>query len=477
VCYPTGKYQKIHKMQLSSIKKVYFLGIGGIGMSALARYFMQRGCVVAGYDRTETELTKTLAGEGMLVHYSDDLATLKKVMAAPDLIIYTPAVSKNEPNHTEYNYLKNSGLPMKKRAEVLGIISRGMKCMAVAGTHGKTSTSTILTHILRVGGVDCTAFLGGISNDLGSNFVVGKSDWVVVEADEYDRSFLHLTPEIAIINSMDPDHLDIYGTAEEMRRTYRKFAFQTRSHLFFRTDLRVILNKKAIFEKQDFSFQYSKFNIEKGDYQAKNVRVEDGFFVFDIKSPIENIKNIKFTLPGNHNVLNATAAIAAAQQIGITGEQIKAALASFKGIHRRFEFVIRTENRVLIDDYAHHPDELNAAIGAAKMLYPNRKIVGVFQPHLFSRTRDFVDGFAASLDQLDTPILLPIYPAREEAHNFEGVTSDIIFSKMKNPNKQLLTKEQFLQYVKTHDNPILMMLGAGDIDKMVSVVENMKYEI
>ncbi len=449
-------------MQLENIQKVYFLGIGGIGMSALARYFMGRGCAVAGYDRTETELTAALAAEGMQVHYSDDLAALKSAMSQPDLVIYTPAVSKNEPNHTEYNYLKNSGIPMKKRAEVLGIISRGMKCMAVAGTHGKTSTSSILTHILRTGGVDCTAFLGGISNDLGSNFVQGKSEWVVVEADEYDRSFLHLTPEIAIINSMDPDHLDIYGTEAEMRRTYRQFAQQTRSHLFYRADLQATDSENNDFEKHSFE-------IGNGEYRAENVRVENGFFVFDIKSPIENIENIKFTLPGNHNVLNATAAIAAAQQVGVRGEAIKTALAGFKGIHRRFEFVVREENRVVIDDYAHHPDELRSAIKAAKMLYPDKKITGVFQPHLFSRTRDFVDGFAESLDALDQCILLPIYPAREQQADFEGVTSEIIFDKMHSNNKILLAKEQFLQYLTEQNFEVLMMLGAGDIDKLVAL--------
>lgn len=352
---------------------------------------------------------------------------------------------------------------MKKRAEVLGIISRGMKCMAVAGTHGKTSTSSILTHILRTGGVDCTAFLGGISNDLGSNFVQGKSEWVVVEADEYDRSFLHLTPEIAIINSMDPDHLDIYGTEAEMRRTYRQFAQQTRSHLFYRADLQATDSENNDFEKHSFE-------IGNGEYRAENVRVENGFFVFDIKSPIENIENIKFTLPGNHNVLNATAAIAAAQQVGVRGEAIKTALASFKGIHRRFEFVVRTENRVVIDDYAHHPDELNAAITAAKMLYPDKKITGVFQPHLFSRTRDFLDGFAESLDALDQCILLPIYPAREQQADFEGVTSELILNKMHSNNKILLSKEQFLQYLTEQNFEVLMMLGAGDIDKLVAEI-------
>ena len=349
---------------------------------------------------------------------------------------------------------------------MLGIISAGMKCMAVAGTHGKTTTTSILTHILRTGGVDCTAFLGGIAGNIGSNFVQGKSDWVVVEADEFDRSFLHLHPNYTVVNSMDPDHLDIYGTAEELCKTYRQFAAQTDASggVFYRSDLDLMDENTAI--------DNHTFNINTGDYRAENVRVENGFFVFDLKSPIENIDNVLFTLPGRHNVLNATGAIAAAQQIGITGEQIREALATFKGIHRRFDFVIRNEKNVLIDDYAHHPAELNAAIDAARMLFPDRKITGVFQPHLFSRTNDFQDGFAAALDKLDECILLPIYPARELP--MEGVTSQIIFDKMQNKNKQLLTKEQFLIYVKTTMQDVLLMLGAGDIDKMVAEVANMK---
>ena len=445
-------------MQLENIKKVYFLGIGGIGMSALARYFLGRGCTVAGYDRTETELTAALAAEGMLVHYDDDVT---KILPDADLVIYTPAIPKT---HSELQFLRESGIPFKKRAEVLGIISAGMKCMAVAGTHGKTTTTSILTHILRTGGVDCTAFLGGIAGNIGSNFVQGKSDWVVVEADEFDRSFLHLHPNYAVVNSMDPDHLDIYGTAEELRKTYRQFAAQTdpSGGVFYRSDLDLMDENTAL--------SSHTFNINTGEYRAENVRVENGFFMFDIKSPIENIDNVLFTLPGKHNVLNATGAIAAAQQIGITGEQIRTALATFKGIHRRFEFVIRNEKNVLIDDYAHHPEELNAAIDAARMLFPDRRITGVFQPHLFSRTNDFQDGFAAALDKLDECILLPIYPARELP--MEGVTSQIIFDKMQNKNKQLLTKEQFLIYVKTNMQDVLLMLGAGDIDKMVSEVRD-----
>ena len=445
-------------MQLQNINRIYFLGIGGIGMSAIARYFKGLGCEVAGYDRTPTALTNALEAEGIMVHFDDDVA---KILPNSDLIIYTPAIPKD---HKGWNFLRESGIPFKKRAEVLGIISRGMKCMAVAGTHGKTTTTTILTHILRTGGIDCTAFLGGISNDLGSNFIQGKSEWVVVEADEFDRSFLQLNPDISVVNSMDPDHLDIYGTAEELRNTYRKFAHLTKEggHVFFRSDLDLLQKNLEETTKSD------TFNIENGDYQAKNIRVENGFFVFDLQSPIENIDNIKFTLPRKHNVLNATGAIAAAQQIGVTGEAIKTALASFKGIHRRFEFVIRNEKTVLIDDYAHHPEELRAAISAAKMLYPNKKITGVFQPHLYSRTRDFVDGFAESLDRLDECLLLPIYPARELP--MEGVETNIIFEKMQITNKNLMTKEQFLLYTEQNSFEVLLMLGAGDIDKLVAKV-------
>lgn len=453
-------------MELQNLQRIYFLGIGGIGMSALARYFLGRGCVVAGYDRTETELTRALAAEGMLIHYTDDVA---QILPDADLIIYTPAIPKD---HKEWNLLRAGAIPFKKRSEVLGIISRGMQCLAVAGTHGKTTTTTILTHILRTGGVDCTAFLGGISNDLGSNFVQGKSNWAVVEADEFDRSFLQLNPDITVINSLDPDHLDIYGSVEEMRSNYFAFAQQIKQggHFFYQDGL------SQYFDAMPINGSKARFGINtkekdtKDGYFAHNIAVKDGFFTFDLASPIENIADIRFTLPGRHNVQNATAAIAAAQQLGVTGAAVKAALGSFKGIHRRFEFVVRNEKTVFIDDYAHHPEELRAAIDAARELYPNRRITGIFQPHLFSRTRDFQDGFAEVLDGLDQCILLPIYPARELP--MEGVVSEIILAKMQQKNALLLQKSDVLDYVKYNDFEVIMTLGAGDIDKMVGEIEN-----
>ncbi len=452
-------------MELQNLQRIYFLGIGGIGMSALARYFLGRGCVVAGYDRTETELTRALSAEGMQIHYTDDVA---QILPDADLIIYTPAIPKD---HKEWNLLRAGAIPFKKRSEVLGIISRGMQCLAVAGTHGKTTTTTILTHILRTGGVDCTAFLGGISNDLGSNFVQGKSNWAVVEADEFDRSFLQLNPDITVINSLDPDHLDIYGSVEEMRSNYFAFAQQikTGGHFFYQDGLSQYFDEMPIDgSKARFGINTNKKEFKEG-YFAHNIAVKDGFFTFDVASPIENITDIRFTLPGRHNVQNATAAIAAAQQLGVTGAAVKAALGSFKGIHRRFEFVVRDEKTVFIDDYAHHPEELRAAIDAARELYPNRRITGIFQPHLFSRTRDFQDGFAEVLDGLDQCILLPIYPARELP--MEGIVSEIILAKMQQKNALLLQKSDVLDYVKYNDFEVLMTLGAGDIDKMVGEIE------
>jgi UDP-N-acetylmuramate--alanine ligase len=363
-----------------------------------------------------------------------------------------------------------------KRSEVLGIISRGMKCIGVAGTHGKTTTSSIVTHILRTGGVDATAFLGGISLSLGSNFVEGKSDWVVVEADEYDRSFLRLSPDIAIITAIDPDHLDIYGDEENFRKGFKDFTkkIKPNGHVF----PNVALELKGDVEDAEQGIRYDNYGVDSGIYRSENLRVEDGFFVFDYKSPIENIENIKFTLPGRHNVENATAAIAAAQQIGVKGEAIKEALANFKGIKRRFDFVIRNEKMVFIDDYAHHPTELESAIAAARALYPTQKLTGIFQPHLFTRTRDFQDGFAKALDKLDEVFLMDIYPARELP--IEGVTSEILFNKMKNPRKTLVTKQNLMDILsvrtpseKGAQFEVLMTLGAGDIDTFVQPIKAM----
>ena len=438
-------------MKLESINSVYFIGVGGIGMSALARYFNGRGCKVRGYDKTETLLTKKLVEEGIEIHYTEDLNQIPDEL---DLVIYTPAVPAH---HKELQYLQQSGIPVKKRAEVLGIISRGMKAIAIAGTHGKTSTTTILTYLLREGGVDCSAFLGGIALNFETNFVEGQSDWVVVEADEYDRSFLHLNPDLAVILSMDADHLDIYGDREALLETgFRAFAKglkpggQLLIHHQWESTLGPMGNVKS-------------YGTDSGHFQAQNIRVENGYFTFDYEGGQHRIEGLQFTLPGKHNVENATAAITFALHLGVSPESIRGALKSFKGIRRRFEIMYRRYNKAYIDDYAHHPSELTATITAARQLFPGQKITGIFQPHLFSRTRDFADGFAEALDLLDDTILLPIYPARELP--IEGVTSEMLLQKMKSEQKQLVEKEALLAIIEDKKPAILLTLGAGDIDK------------
>lgn len=429
---------------------MYFIGIGGIGMSALARYFHARGAQVAGYDRTATVLTKKLVAEGIDIHYEDDVGQLPTGI---DLVVYTPAVPNS---HSELQHLRTAGLPVKKRAEVLGIISRGMRAIAVAGTHGKTSTTTILTYLLRQGGVDCTAFLGGIALDFGTNFVAGQSDWVVVEADEYDRSFLHLHPELAVILSMDADHLDIYGDEETLHETgFRAFARQLKpgGQLWVQHAWADTLG--------DVPGRLT-YGLEGGAYRAENIRVEDGYFTFDYHSPTHRMTGLQLALPGRHNVENATAAISVALKLGVEEADLRAALRSFRGIKRRFETLYRGADRVYIDDYAHHPSELRAAIGAARQLYPGRKITGVFQPHLYSRTRDFADGFAAALDGLDEAILLPIYPAREES--IPGVESVMLLEKMANDRKRLVAKDELMETIKALQPEVLLTLGAGDVD-------------
>ncbi|MDB4442894.1 UDP-N-acetylmuramate--L-alanine ligase [Saprospiraceae bacterium] len=445
-------------MKLEDIKKIYFIGIGGIGMSALARYFNSRQVEVFGYDKTETKLTKKLVGEGMEIHFEDDVSQIPEEV---DLVVFTPAIPNS---HDELNYFLENNFLVKKRSEVLGIISRSKKTIGVAGTHGKTSTSSVLTWMLKVGGIDCTAFLGGIAQNFESNFIEGKSDWVVIEADEYDRSFLHLNPDISIILSTDADHLDIYGDVATMQKTFFDYADKTKSNgfVFIKDGLRIPFTKNGI--------TYGQFGINTGSYRSENVRVENGFFVFDFKSCIENIDNIEITLAGKHNVENATAAIAVAQQLGIKGDDIKKSLATFKGIKRRFERVFEEGNVVYIDDYAHHPSELKVAIEAAKMLFPNSRITGIFQPHLFSRTNDFVDGFATELDELDEVILMDIYPARELP--MKGVTSEIIFDKMKNSEKVMVTKSTLMEELKGRDIEVLLTLGAGDVDTFVLKIKN-----
>jgi UDP-N-acetylmuramate--alanine ligase len=439
-------------MRLEDIQKIYFVGIGGIGMSALARYFNGQSVEVFGYDKTETILTKKLVEEGMTIHYEEDL---NQIPEGIDLVVYTPAVPAT---HQELVYFRENGFPVKKRAEVLGIISRSKKTVAIAGTHGKTTTSSITTHLLRSGGLNCTAFLGGIAQNLQSNFVHGESEWVVVEADEFDRSFLHLDPDIATISSMDADHLDIYEDEEKLLETgFRAFAKKLKpsGRLWVRQGL------AKNFENIEW---LQEFGLDEGPYRSENVRVEDGMFVFDYVNPDTRIEALKFTLPGRHNVENATAAITVALHLGISEEAIREGLLSFRGIKRRFEFLVRQSKHVYIDDYAHHPSELNAAIGAARQLYPEKKITGIFQPHLFTRTRDFAEGFAAALDRLDEILLLDIYPARELP--IDGVSSKMLVNLMQNKNVVILKKEEVLENLKNKDLEVLMTLGAGDIDRL-----------
>ncbi len=443
-------------MELKDIHIVYFIGIGGIGMSALARYFNMLGCEVYGYDRVSSRITKELEDEGISIHYTEDISAIPE---KTDLVIYTPAIPDN---HQELVWLRKESYPVKKRAEILGMISRTKKTVAVAGTHGKTTTSSIITHILRTGGVECTAFLGGIANNFESNFIFGKSEWVVVEADEFDRSFLHLNPFFSIITSTDADHLDIYGDHDEMKRGFA--AFSKKNH-----------PEGRVFAKRGLDLPSSpnqvSYGLEQGENKAINIRVENGHFVFDFENEKTSIKDIIFTLPGRHNVENATAAISVALQIGITPSDIKKALSSFKGIWRRFDFVLRENDFVYIDDYAHHPTELEAAISATKELYPEKEITGVFQPHLYTRTRDFAEGFAKALDLLDYTMLMEIYPARELP--IEGVTSGIIYDRMENPNKKRVSKENLLHELKLSDPKVLLTLGAGDIDRFILPIKQL----
>lgn len=468
-------------MQLDSLKKLYFLGIGGIGMSAIARYFNDRGCEIYGYDRTETTLTKKLVAEGMKIHYEENTELIPPGI---DLVVWTPAVPVE---HAEWQFFKKAGTPMMKRAEVLGLISRNHRTIAVAGTHGKTTTSSMVAHLLHSGGISCMAFLGGICENFGSNYVAGNSDWVVVEADEYDRSFLHLSPDIAILLSADPDHLDIYGDPEQvMKSGFAAFLGKVKpgGKILMKAEL------TGHFE----SIQCQTFGLEKGDFSARNVRVNDGHFVFDFAAPASFVsgeatpasgrsakrsrscdetlwENMALPMPGRHNVENAAAALAVACQLGIGEEALRKGLVTFKGIKRRFEMIYRDEHCVYFDDYAHHPTELRSAIGAAKELLPGRKVTGIFQPHLYSRTRDFADGFAEALDQLDEVILLDIYPAREKP--IAGVSSAIIFDRMQNPNKVLIRKEEALGELAKREVDVLLTLGAGDIDTLVEPIKEL----
>ncbi len=445
-------------MQLSDVKRVYFIGIGGIGMSAVARYFQYRHIPVSGYDKTRTELTQRLEQEGMEIHYEARVKALPPP-AADLLVVYTPAIPQDFP---ELVRVMDGDYTVMKRSEVLGLISRHMRCIGIAGTHGKTTTTTFTTYLMITAGLDPSAFLGGIARDFDGNYVHGDSDWVVVEADEYDRSFLRLSPEIAVVLSTDPDHLDIYGSHEKMLETgFRAYARQIKpgGQLIVRydvaehfTDLEGVL--------------VTTFGIGTGDFCAQNIRVERGAFHFDLREPDGHlIPDLRTSLPGRHNVENAIAACAVTRMAGGAEDDLREGLANFNGIARRFETLLKTDRLVIIDDYAHHPTELQAAIRAARELYPDQTIRGVFQPHLFSRTQDFAPGFARALDLLDEAIIIPIYPAREAP--IEGVTSQLVYGLMKNERRRLLTNNQMLEVTAELNDGVLLLLGAGDIDTLV----------
>lgn len=446
-------------MELLNIKSVYFVGIGGIGMSALARYFAKRGCTVSGYDKTPTSLTSQLVEEGILISFTDDVDTIPAAFmqhAASTLIVYTPAIPKDS---ALLNYFISNGFALKKRSEVLGIISEGMYCIAVAGTHGKTTTSAMIAHLLTATGFGCTAFLGGIATNYGSNVLYGKNNVVVVEADEFDRSFLTLHPDVSVITSMDADHLDIYGDASHLQESFHLFADQLKSdgRLFVRNGLPI------------GGITYSA--NEASAIAAQNIRVVNGCFVFDFTDGYTTIKDLTLAMAGLHNVENATAAIGVALSLGIHPKSIKKAVESFKGVKRRFETIAKTANQVYIDDYAHHPEELKACFNAIRTLYPGQKLTVVFQPHLFSRTRDFASDFASVLSTVDELVLLPIYPARELP--IAGIDAAFLLAQITCANKQIIAKSDVVNYLTQQKPAVLVTVGAGDIDTLVAPLKEM----
>ncbi|MDD5151318.1 MAG: UDP-N-acetylmuramate--L-alanine ligase [Flavobacterium sp.] len=443
-------------MNLNQIHNVYFIGIGGIGMSALARYFKAIGKNVSGYDKTETQLTKELQQIGIAIHFEDSIDLIPTDYYVENtLVIITPAVPVH---HSEWNYFIERDFEVKKRAEVLGIITKDTFCFAVSGTHGKTTTSGILGHILFESGVDVTAFVGGIVENYNSNLIGSGKTVTVVEADEFDRSFLHLHPNIACVTSMDADHLDIYGDKSTIEASFVEFAdkVEDKSKLFITKYLPIQGVTCAVNEDAVFS--------------AINIRIANSQYVFDVKTPSETIKNLEFGLPGKHNLMNALMALAMAKTFGIPTEDIANALRSFKGIKRRFSYQIKTEKLVYIDDYAHHPTEINAVHQAVRELYPNKKILAIFQPHLFSRTRDFADDFAQSLASFDEVILLDIYPARELP--MERITSTWLLKKIENKHKKLVSKTELIPSILESDATVIVTIGAGDIGEMVTTIKN-----
>jgi UDP-N-acetylmuramate--alanine ligase len=441
-------------MEVKDIKTIYFIGIGGIGMSALARYFRFHGATVSGYDKTATALTHELEKEGIAIHYQEDVGSIPE---NPDLVVYTPAVPRE---HKELVYYQQHGTTLMKRSEVLGLITNSSFNICVAGTHGKTTITTMIAHILRHSGYGCNAFLGGISVNYNSNYWSDERNVCVVEADEYDRSFLRLRPNIAVISAMDADHLDIYGTAAAVEQAFIDFSGCLKPH-------GLLLSREGLKREADLKGdRHQTYGLQKNaNFFATDITIDQGDYLFRVESADWSLDHVVLTMGGRHNVENATAAIAVAHALGIQGDRIVAAVAAFRGVKRRFEYIVKSAGKVYIDDYAHHPEELRALISGARELFGGMKCTVIFQPHLFTRTRDFADGFAGSLDLADEVFLLPIYPAREQP--IAGVTSALIAGKMKKAKVTVIDKTALLSTLKKEDIELLITAGAGDIDTLV----------
>ena len=446
---------------MGDISRIYFIGIGGIGMSALARYFNEKGAIVSGYDKTSTALTKQLENEGIKVHYEDHTRFIDK---EAELVVYTPAVPKD---HGALNFFREHNYEVVKRSEVLGAITGNSFNICIAGTHGKTTISSMIAHILRHSGYGCNAFLGGIAVNYQRNYWTSERNLYVVEADEYDRSFLKLSPDIAVVSAMDADHLDIYGTAENMEQAFIEFAAKIKKG-------GLLLSKFGLKRNTDLKADHHlTFHLKDkmADARAENIRVNNGSYFFETVMKDWNLREIELNMGGLHNIENMLAAITIAHYLGIPDKGILDAVADFKGVKRRFEYVVKNEQQVYIDDYAHHPEELKALLSGARQLFADKKCTVIFQPHLFSRTKDLATGFAESLDLADQVILLPIYPARELP--VEGVQSEMISSKMKNKHAMVKTKEELLDWLKKNKTELLITAGAGDIDMLVEPIKEM----
>jgi len=442
------------------IKAVYFVGAGGIGMSAIARYFLKRGLVVGGYDKTPSDLTRQLEREGMLIHYDENVDKIPEACQQPEscLVVYTPAIPAD---HKELEFFRQHGFDIQKRAQVLGTLTQQMKGLCVAGTHGKTTTSTMCAHIMHQSHLDCNAFLGGISKNYGTNYILSESDFVVIEADEFDRSFHWLRPWMSVVTSTDPDHLDIYGTKEAYLESFRHYSglIQPGGALIVHRGLEMQESLQPGVRRYDYA-------LTEGDFHAENIKIENGEITFDFVSPIETVRGVELGQPVPINIENGIAAMAMAQLNGCTAEELRRGMKTYGGVDRRFDFKIKTDSLVFLSDYAHHPKEIYQSARSIRQLYQHRHITAIFQPHLYTRTRDFYREFAEALSQLDEVILTEIYPAREEP--IEGVTSQLIYDNLApGVEKRLIRKDEVLQLVSERTFDVLIVLGAGDLDNMV----------